>query len=457
MRDSVFLLSNDLHSLLKSNKSLQTGGGFLIGGSKGKFLIKNHKGNVLEVPSNNIISLGEITAIIGGGYENARKNIPSLQRFKGLKGKKANDITKFAKKLVGGGEYTYTTENGPCGSEHLASIVAPDANCALAPNAIDNVSGNSGILHATQAGGSRKNNINDEFIASYMMLRLNKGKKMVGGSRVPYAIGKELKNLYGDYKTYNFIESNISKKANSWRGGGSAVYRKRLSENLNMLSNMEKKGNIKFSNFRDIQVPLSVLSTGFTQTGAGLPLEYFGGQTENYSSENSQSDAVLTPHQAGGGVTGMPLEYYGGKTENYSSENSQSDAVLTPHQAGGGVTGMPLEYYGGKTDNYSSENSQSDAVLTPHQAGGSKKKRGFKIPLLNDPVMGGILKTLGVFTLPLNALIPFSLLVFAYEKYLSQKYADEPSLTDDKTVDTLLKAKGALSLHPMLTAAMSAI
>ena len=422
MRDSVFLLSNDLHSLLKSNKSLQTGGGFLIGGSKGKFLIKNHKGNVLEVPSNNIISLGEITAIIGGGYENARKNIPSLQRFKGLKGKKANDITKFAKKLVGGGEYTYTTENGPCGSEHLASIVAPDANCALAPNAIDNVSGNSGILHATQAGGSRKNNINDEFIASYMMLRLNKGKKMVGGSRVPYAIGKELKNLYGDYKTYNFIESNISKKANSWRGGGSAVYRKRLSENLNMLSNMEKKGNIKFSNFRDIQVPLSVLSTGFTQTGAGLPLEYFGGQTENYS-----------------------------------SENSQSDAVLTPHQAGGGVTGMPLEYYGGKTDNYSSENSQSDAVLTPHQAGGSKKKRGFKIPLLNDPVMGGILKTLGVFTLPLNALIPFSLLVFAYEKYLSQKYADEPSLTDDKTVDTLLKAKGALSLHPMLTAAMSAI
>ena len=456
MRESVFLLSNDLHSSLKSN-SLQTGGGFLLGGSNGKLIVKNHKGNISEVPNTNVISLGEITAIIGGGYENARKNIPSLQRFKNLKGKKANDITKFGKKMVGGSDYTYTTENGPCGNEHMANIVAPDANCALAPNGGVDVSGNSGILHATQAGGSKNNTINNEFISSYMMLRLNKGKKMVGGSKVPYAIGRELKNLYGNSKTYNLTESNTYKKANSWRGGGSAAYRKRLSKNLTILSNMEKKGNIKLSNFRDINVPLSVLSNGFTQTGAGLPLEYFGGQTQNYNATNSQSDPILTPHQAGGGVTGMPLEYYGGKTENYSSENSQSDPVLTPHQSGGGVTGMPLEYYGGKTENYSSENSQSDPVLTPHQAGGSKKRRGFKIPLLNDPVMGGILKTLGVFTLPLNALIPFSLLVFAYEKYLSQKYADEPSLTDDKTVDTLLKAKGALSLHPMLTAAMSAI
>ena len=421
MRESVFLLSNDLHSLVKSKKSLQVGGGLLIGGSKDKLLIKNHKGNISEVPSNYLLSLGEITGIIGGGYENARKNIPSLQRFKNLKGKKANDLTKFVKKMVGGGEYAYTTENGPCGQEHMANIVAPDVNCALAPNGGVDVSGNSGILHATQAGGSKNNTINNEFMSSYMMLRLNKGKKMVGGSKVPYAIGKELKNLYGDSKTYNFTESNTFKKSNSWRGGGLSAYRKRLSENLNMISNMEKKGNIKFNSIRDMQVPLGVLSTGFTQTGAGLPLEYFGGQTQNYSSENSQSAPVLTPHQAGGGVTGMPLEYYGGKTDYYSSENSQSAPVLTPHQAGG------------------------------------SKKRAFKIPILSDPVMGGILKTLGIFTLPLNTLVPFSLLVFAYEKYLAHKYADEPSLTDDKTVDTLLKAKGAFALHPMLTAAMSAI
>ena len=118
---------------------------------------------------------------------------------------------------------------------------------------------------------------------------------------------------------------------------------------------------------------------------------------------------------------------------------------------------MPLEYYGGKTENYSTENSQGEAILTPHQAGGSKKRKGFKIPILSDPVIGGILKTLGIFTWPANALVPFSLLVFAYEKFLSQKYADETSLTDDKVVDTLLKAKGAFALHPMLATAMSAI
>ena len=279
---------------------------------------------------------------------------------------------------------------------------------------------------------------------------------MVGGSKVPYAVGKELKNTYGNFNSYNFNESNILKKANSWRGGGINAYRKRLSENINSLKNMEKKNKFNFSNLRDINVPLSLLSNGYTQVGAGLPLEYFGGKTDFYSSENSQGEPLLTPHQAGGGVTGMPLEYYGGKTDFYSSENSQGEPLLTPHQAGGGVTGMPLEYYGGKTDFYSSENSQGEPILTPHQAGGAKKK-GFKLPIFSDPVMGGILKTIGIFTLPVNALIPFSVLVFAYEKFLSQKYADEPSLTDDRTVDTLLKAKGALALHPMLTTALSAI
>ena len=118
---------------------------------------------------------------------------------------------------------------------------------------------------------------------------------------------------------------------------------------------------------------------------------------------------------------------------------------------------MPLEYFGGKTENYSSENTQNTNVLTPLQSAGGKSKKGFKMPILSDPVIGGILKTLGIFTLPANALIPFSLLVFAYEKFISQKYGDEKSLTDDKIVDTLLKAKGAFALHPMLATAMSSI
>ena len=489
MRESVFLLNNDFNALLKNNEIKQNGGGLLLGaGKKGKVIVKDNNDKLLEVPKNNVISLGELYAIVGGGYENARKNIPSLSRFKKLKGSNAKKATNFAKKLIGG-SYTYTTENGPCGDQHLANIVEPVPHCALAPNPVDDVSSNSGILYATQAGGSKNNLISDNFLSSYMILALNKGKKMNGGSRVPYAVGKEMKNLYGNHSSYKFSDSSILSKAKSWRGGGISMYRKRLSENLKILSNMEKKNKFRFDNMTDIKVPLSVLSNNYTQVGAGLPLEYFGGKTENYSSNNSQDIPILTPHQSGGGVTGMPLEYYGGKTEHYNSENSQDVPVLTPHQSGGGVTGMPLEYYGGKTEHYSSENSQEVPVLTPHQSGGgvtgmpleyyggktehyssensqdvpvltphqSGGSRRFKLPILSDPVMGGILKTLGIFTLPVNALIPFSLLVFAYEKYLASKYADEPSLENDKIVDTLLKAKGAFALHPMLATAMSTI
>ena len=399
-----------------------------------------------------MISLGEVNAIIGGGYENAWKNIPSMKRFKQLKGKKALLAKDLAKKIMKGGS-NYPFE----GEHHMAIISTPTAHCGLAPDAVDNVDSNEGILYSTQAGGAKKNYINDSFISAYMMLRLNKGKKMVGGSKVPFALGREIKNMYGDHKTYKLSESSILKKANSWRGGGVNAYRKRLNENLNILSNMEKKNKFNYSNLRDIQVPFGYLSNSYTQVGAGLPLEYFGGETENYSSDNTQNTNVLTQLQSGGGVTGMPLEYYGGKTENYSSENTQNTNVLTPLQSGGGVTGMPLEYFGGKTENYSSENTQNTNVLTPLQSAGGKSKKGFKMPILSDPVIGGILKTLGIFTLPANALIPFSLLVFAYEKFISQKYGDEKSLTDDKIVDTLLKAKGAFALHPMLATAMSSI
>ena len=45
-----------------------------------------------------MISLGEVNAIIGGGYENAWKNIPSMKRFKQLKGKKALLAKDLAKK-----------------------------------------------------------------------------------------------------------------------------------------------------------------------------------------------------------------------------------------------------------------------------------------------------------------------------------------------------------------------
>ena len=72
--------------------------------------------------------------------------------------------------MIGGSNYTYTTDNGPCGEQHLAVIAAPQPDCALAPNGGVDVSSNSGIAHATQAGGSKKRNINDDFLTSYMML-----------------------------------------------------------------------------------------------------------------------------------------------------------------------------------------------------------------------------------------------------------------------------------------------
>ena len=58
----------------------------------------------------------------------------------------------------------------------MAIISTPTAHCGLAPDAVDNVDSNEGILYSTQAGGAKKNYINDSFISAYMMLRLNKGK-----------------------------------------------------------------------------------------------------------------------------------------------------------------------------------------------------------------------------------------------------------------------------------------
>jgi len=338
------------------------------------------------------------------------------------------------------------------------NIVAPDADCALAPNGGVDVSGNSGVMYATQAGGSKmKGVVQDPFMSAYLSLHLGKGKRMTGGSKIPYAFGKEMKHLYGQFNNYSIMESPISRAATSWRGGGTMAYRKRLAENLNKLKKMESNKSFDISKLRDIGVPVSVLSRGYTHYGGGLPLEYFGGSTDNYNEGNSQGNANLTPHQGGGGV-GMPLEYFGGSTDNYNESNSQGELKLTPHQGGGGV-GMPLEYFGGSTDNYNESNSQGELKLTPHQAGGRKRvsRNRRKIPLLDDPVMGGILKTLGIFTLPANLLIPFSVLVFVYEKFISQKYADEPSITDDRIVDALLKTKGALTLHPLLSTAISAI
>ena len=66
----------------------------MIGGGKNKVLVKNSNGVVMEVSPLNVMTVGEMRAISGGGYIDARNAMPSLMRFKKLGPKKANEVNR---------------------------------------------------------------------------------------------------------------------------------------------------------------------------------------------------------------------------------------------------------------------------------------------------------------------------------------------------------------------------
>jgi len=184
--------------------------------------------------------------------------------------------------------------------------------------------------------------------------------------------------------------------------------------------------------------------------------KYIPGYIKNLDSKELQSripDSTRFDKCQTGGRVSFPIEYYGGDSGNYSAGNTSAGGnVPVPRgssgvvQTGGRVS-FPIEYYGGDSGNYSASNKVLDwsisSNLTPHGPG---QVGGGKIPVIDHPIYGNILKTVGILSISPDMLVPLSVLVFAYELFLKKKYG---SVINDPVLDKTLKGVGILSMHPL--------
>ena len=112
----------------------------------------------------------------------------------------------------------------------------------------------------------------------------------------------------------------------------------------------------------------------------------------------------------------------------------------------GGRVSFPIEYYGGDSGNYSAGGKVLDWNMSSLTSNLSGQVGGGKIPVIDHPIYGNILKTVGILSISPDMLVPLSVLVFAYELFLKKKYG---SVINDPVLDKTLKGVGILSMHPL--------
>ena len=400
-----------------------------------------------------------MTNIQSSNKKSASKNNTSTSRSTKGRSNKINNKSR----MVGGGDcgYTYTPTNGPCLGPHPANIVTPSCSTATAPVSGD-ISSSAGLYMTQSGGGSKSNlkfssnknqNITDGMISLYSSLYGGSSGVLNKNNRVPLYHAMEIKSRYGNKNEYSHIGGGVFK-------GNVSQYKKILKSNLEKIRTMTSGGGKINVNNLNKDILVRFVGNKKSQTGGrvSFPIEYYGGDSGNYSAGNASSGGgVPVPRgssgvvQTGGRVS-FPIEYYGGDSGNYSAGNGNAGGnVPVPRgssgvdQTGGRVS-FPIEYYGGDSGNYSAGGKVLDWNMSSLTSNLSGQVGGGKIPVIDHPIYGNILKTVGILSISPDMLVPLSVLVFAYELFLKKKYG---SVINDPVLDKTLKGVGILSMHPL--------
>ena len=359
-----------------------------------------------------------MTNIQSSNKKSASKNNTSTSRSTKGRSNKINNKSR----MVGGGDcgYTYTPTNGPCLGPHPANIVTPSCSTATAPVSGD-ISSSAGLYMTQSGGGSKSNlkfssnknqNITDGMISLYSSLYGGSSGVLNKNNRVPLYHAMEIKSRYGNKNEYSHIGGGVFK-------GNVSQYKKILKSNLEKIRTMTSGGGKINVNNLNKDILVRFVGNKKSQTGGrvSFPIEYYGGDSGNYSAGNASS---------GGGV---PVP------------RGSSGVVQT-----GGRVSFPIEYYGGDSGNYSAGGKVLDWNMSSLTSNLSGQVGGGKIPVIDHPIYGNILKTVGILSISPDMLVPLSVLVFAYELFLKKKYG---SVINDPVLDKTLKGVGILSMHPL--------